>query len=671
MRWRACRDASPRGARGGRPGDVRDALATTSTAPTPRARRGRRGAAERLPAARRGARALARGRRHGRPDARAGVAAVAGCATASARSSPALRRRRASCRRRCARASTRWSTPRPTARPSARRLTGATGRRDARCSPAAAAGRGVAAAAPRTRDEVRDWQGDVFDLVQPRGGRQADDRALGLVRRQRRRPRRDARGVRADRRPDRRGGRRRRRHLGGGAAGARGAAGRPGGPLLADRAREMLLERTRRLLREESARFPALLDAVAPEPEAGTRLRDASRRSSPPGERPPRSAAAARSPRPLSSPTAGWSPRRGGRARRRATSRRAARLWPECNGRGARRPDGRRQVDALQPAGGTRAVPLGRAPPDDLGDDRRRGGRRTPDCSTGSTSAHVTRSMPARPRPRPARPPGLRLRRGRPSRGGRPARPMVDLLVWVVDPQKYADAALHERYLRPLAGHAAAMLVVLNQVDLLGGQGAARDDLRGCFAARTWTRCRSSPSPRARGGHRALREAVEERVRSRAAALARLAADVRRVPGPQRADRHGPAAGSAGATVSSSRRAGGGRGAAGVVAAVERRTGTAARWPPGCPGWLAAPPATRSAPPARARWDAARGRPDVPAAADPGPARAGRLRDPLARRRRLRGPAGAVAHARAARGHAHAAELRDGSTAPSPAPTCG
>ena len=57
---------------------------------------------------------------------------------------------------------------------------------------------------------------------------------------------------------------------------------------------------------------------------------------------------------------------------------------------------------------------------------------------------------------------------------------MVDLLVWVVDPQKYADAALHERYLRPLAGHAAAMLVVLNQVDLLGGRtGAARDDLRG------------------------------------------------------------------------------------------------------------------------------------------------------------------------------------------------
>ena len=31
---------------------------------------------------------------------------------------------------------------------------------------------------------------------------------------------------------------------------------------------------------------------------------------------------------------------------------------------------------------------------------------------------------------------------------------LVDVMVWVVDPQKYADAALHERYLRPLAEHA-------------------------------------------------------------------------------------------------------------------------------------------------------------------------------------------------------------------------
>ncbi|MFC7405158.1 GTPase [Georgenia alba] len=45
--------------------------------------------------------------------------------------------------------------------------------------------------------------------------------------------------------------------------------------------------------------------------------------------------------------------------------------------------------------------------------------------------------------------------------------PLVDLLVWVVDPQKYADEALHERYLRALAGRRDAMLVLVNQADTL------------------------------------------------------------------------------------------------------------------------------------------------------------------------------------------------------------
>lgn len=43
----------------------------------------------------------------------------------------------------------------------------------------------------------------------------------------------------------------------------------------------------------------------------------------------------------------------------------------------------------------------------------------------------------------------------------------VDLLVWVVDPQKYADAALHVRYLRPLAGHSSVVVLVLNHADRL------------------------------------------------------------------------------------------------------------------------------------------------------------------------------------------------------------
>ncbi|MET7761592.1 YfjP family GTPase [Streptomyces sp. NPDC005393] len=57
---------------------------------------------------------------------------------------------------------------------------------------------------------------------------------------------------------------------------------------------------------------------------------------------------------------------------------------------------------------------------------------------------------------------------------------LVDAVVWVVDPEKYADAVLHERYLRPLAGYAEVTFVVLNQVDRLPGEAAVQvlDDLR-------------------------------------------------------------------------------------------------------------------------------------------------------------------------------------------------
>lgn len=53
--------------------------------------------------------------------------------------------------------------------------------------------------------------------------------------------------------------------------------------------------------------------------------------------------------------------------------------------------------------------------------------------------------------------------------------PQADMLVWVVDPQKYADDALHAGYLRQLVGHEAAMVLLLNQVDTV--QPALRDGL--------------------------------------------------------------------------------------------------------------------------------------------------------------------------------------------------
>ncbi len=54
---------------------------------------------------------------------------------------------------------------------------------------------------------------------------------------------------------------------------------------------------------------------------------------------------------------------------------------------------------------------------------------------------------------------------------------VVDVLCWVVDPQKYADAALHEDFIQQYSGHGAVTLVLLNQADRLHA-----DDLRKCLA---------------------------------------------------------------------------------------------------------------------------------------------------------------------------------------------
>lgn len=56
---------------------------------------------------------------------------------------------------------------------------------------------------------------------------------------------------------------------------------------------------------------------------------------------------------------------------------------------------------------------------------------------------------------------------------------LCDVFVWVTDPQKYADALLHDEYVQQLAGHSAVMLAVLNQTDRLsdGAVEACREDL--------------------------------------------------------------------------------------------------------------------------------------------------------------------------------------------------
>ena len=112
---------------------------------------------------------------------------------------------------------------------------------------------------------------------------------------------------------------------------------------------------------------------------------------------------------------------------------------------------------------------------------------------------------------------------------------LADLMVWVLDPQKYADGVLHERYLRPHAGHGEAMVAVLNQADRLTPT-ALREcvaDLGGLLAADGLAGVPVLAVSATTGmGLDALRDELERRVAAREAAVARLAADVDAVSAP-------------------------------------------------------------------------------------------------------------------------------------------
>jgi len=62
---------------------------------------------------------------------------------------------------------------------------------------------------------------------------------------------------------------------------------------------------------------------------------------------------------------------------------------------------------------------------------------------------------------------------------------LVDMLIWVLDPQKYADAVVHANYLRTLTAHRDVMVIVLNQADRLsdGNLAACLADLHRLLVA--------------------------------------------------------------------------------------------------------------------------------------------------------------------------------------------
>ena len=109
---------------------------------------------------------------------------------------------------------------------------------------------------------------------------------------------------------------------------------------------------------------------------------------------------------------------------------------------------------------------------------------------------------------------------------------LADLVLWVVEPQKYADASLHERYLRPLASHAQAMGVVLNQADLLPERQVAewRKDVERLLAEDGIAGVPLAVvSARTGAGLDELRRLLRERAAAHDAAVARLAADLEAV----------------------------------------------------------------------------------------------------------------------------------------------
>jgi GTP-binding protein EngB required for normal cell division len=106
---------------------------------------------------------------------------------------------------------------------------------------------------------------------------------------------------------------------------------------------------------------------------------------------------------------------------------------------------------------------------------------------------------------------------------------MADMLVWVLDPLKYADASVHRRYLVPLAGHSAVTTVVLNQVDTLSPEQAAdcESDLRRLLDAEGLTETQVLVTSATTGvGLNDLRRVLAAAVAARRAAADRISADV-------------------------------------------------------------------------------------------------------------------------------------------------
>lgn len=107
---------------------------------------------------------------------------------------------------------------------------------------------------------------------------------------------------------------------------------------------------------------------------------------------------------------------------------------------------------------------------------------------------------------------------------------LADMLIWVLDPQKYADAAIHDRYLSQLTDYQDVMLVVLNQIDRVPAErrDAMVEDVRRLLAADGLPAVPVVAVSSAEGwGVAELRSEIAKKVASKKVAKQRLEADLR------------------------------------------------------------------------------------------------------------------------------------------------
>lgn len=105
----------------------------------------------------------------------------------------------------------------------------------------------------------------------------------------------------------------------------------------------------------------------------------------------------------------------------------------------------------------------------------------------------------------------------------------ADLIVWVLDPQKYADAAIHDRYIRPMATHSDVTVVVLNQIDRIPFEQrqTALKDVERILASEGLGDVIVIGVSATRGdGVDDLKRELAKRIRAKAAAKSRLSTDI-------------------------------------------------------------------------------------------------------------------------------------------------